>query len=143
MIFLLTTLLTVLFAAQYITQFNPTLRRIDTIRRIRQGLLSNADIVRLTHRRYTARHYGLMDFKPIDHIYSCRYHLSSTGRLYKYRLVNGYKSIDFISRYDAIEEIQYLFAPGNHIEEIEYLSNPGSKAPVFCSQFIRPVFCTI
>ena len=141
---LLTILLMVMFTVQFITQFNPTQRRLITRRRIASGLMSNLDIVRWSHRRYESRHYSLLAYMPIDRLYSCRYHLSGTGRLYKYMVINGgHRSIEYISRRDAIDEIRYLTKPGLCIEEVETLVNPDSKSPVFHSQFIRPAFCSI
>lgn len=143
MIHLLTFLLIALFAIQYFSQSTKTLRRVNTASRIRTGRLSYRDIVSISQQMYTERHYGLIWWRPGNVVATCRYYLSTNGRLYK-RIVNptGHTTVEFISFWDALNELRPYFTR-QLTDEIEYLTNPQSARPLFISQFIRPAAAII
>ena len=151
MITILTALLLSLFAVQYITQYNNALRRIYTAKLIRNKRLSNNDIIRISHKRYTINHFWLPgSIAGAGNNTSCRFYLSSNGRLYK-RITTpaGHKSVEFQSRGRALVDMKYTRYEAkilgnidyNYMESstpVNYLINPTSTRPVFISQFIRP-----
>lgn len=96
----LTVLLSILFTVQYITQSDKVLRRIVTRGRIHAGRLSCNDIVRLTHKMYTGKQYTAYDNL------SGRVYKSTNGRLYHVRMLNGHKSIRFVSLQRCIDHVQ-------------------------------------
>ena len=96
---LLTALLSVLFAVQFLTQFNSAMRRMSTRAKIRTGRLSYRDIVSISRQQFNA---DMM----IDSVYY-HYNLSANSRLYKYQIIDGHKSVIYINRDSAIMEIQF------------------------------------
>ena len=144
---ILTLITMAIIAAVYFTQPTNTLRRINTSARIRKGLISNLDIIAIFQQMYTKRHYTDI-FRPwtdSELIVTCRYYLSSNGRLYRRILnANGHIGIHFVSRDDALQELRPYYRAyggyyiGGYTDEVEYLCNPRSQCPVFISQFIRP-----
>lgn len=159
---ILTLITLAIIAAVYFSQSTNTLRQINTAARIRRGLITNVDIVTIFQQMYTKRHFTLIPYRAKNGLYrrltvSCRYSLSSNGRLYRTILnSNGHTGIHFVSRYDAIQElIPYYRYSGrafysilgryisDYTDEVEYLCNPHSQRPVFISQFIRPAAAII
>lgn len=131
----LTVLLSILFVVQYATQYTRALSRIASARKIHSGLLSNADIVAISHKRYSKHIY----ISRSDTLESCRFHLSSTGRLYKRIVNNGHFTVLYISRQWALAETKYTL--DRH--EVSYLISPGSANSIVQTQFIRPVLAVI
>jgi hypothetical protein len=132
----LTVLLSVLFGVQFVTQFHGTLSRIASARKIYFGLLSNNDIVAISHKRYSKHHY----IPRWDGTHeSCRFYISSSGRLYK-RIVNeGHTTVIYISRKWALLETRYT----NDRHEVSYVVKPGNVNSVVQTQYIRPALATI
>lgn len=110
MIFI-TVLLLVLFASQYLTQRPRALyyhsRRINDLYRIRRGMVSNSEIVELSHRFYTEEWYMVLTGLTRQYL-SMRFYMSSTGRLYQKRLIGERISAAFVSRTEAVRSIQGL-----------------------------------
>lgn len=151
---ILTLITLAIIAAVYFSQSTDALRCINTAARIRKGLITNVDIVAIFQQMYTRRHYTLIPYRATNGLYrrltvSCRYSLSSNGRLYRTILNgNGHTGIHFVSREDALKELRpYYRNIGGHclgyIDEVEYLCNPHSQRPLFISQFITPVAAII
>ena len=110
---LLTFLLFILFAVQFTSQYNFSIQRIHTRAMIYAGRLSNADIVRISHQRYTLRHFGTHWGSIKASALSSRFYLSSNNRLYKiaYDINTKYKSTVYISRKEALLDTMRDDAP--------------------------------
>ena len=150
----LTALLSILFGVQFVTQFNRAPSRIASTRTISAGLLSNNDIVAISHKRYTNHHYypafinGQLvrhctdDYRYIDayaRTESCRFYLSSNGRLYKRIVKDGHSTVVYISRQWALTETKYT--PAHH--EVSYIVKPGNARSVVQAQYIRPALAVV
>ncbi len=107
MINLLTLLLITAFVIQYITQSTTTLRRVNTMSRIRTGRLSSRDVVAISHQQYSVDHWLYsMDAEYSD--MSGRFYLSANGRIYKRIRIKGHTSVQYYSRLDAIVYLQVI-----------------------------------
>lgn len=91
---LLISLLSVLFAVQYLTKFNFAMRRISTRAKIRTGRLSYRDIITVSHRQFNESQYTHGSYLSPR---SGRFYLSSNGRLYKRIRNNGHIAVKYIS----------------------------------------------
>lgn len=100
--FYFTVLISVMFSILIISQStNNSIKRMITRGRIHAGNLSYNDIVRLTAKMYTTRQFTAYDSL------SGRVYKARNGRLYHVRMVNGHKSIKFVSLQTAINHVQY------------------------------------
>ena len=87
------------------------MRRIAQDGRIRRGLLSYRDIVNISHQWHPDGHYYnrlARYWEPSDQFVSCRYYLSTNGRLYHHHIIGGHKTIEFVSYCPAKESLRYL-----------------------------------
>ncbi len=132
----LTALLLTLFSVQYATQYSRALSRIASARKIYSGLLSNAEIVAISHKRYSIHDYIS---HSRDRIESCRFYISSTGRLYK-RIVNkGHSTVIYISRKWALLETMHT----NDRHVASYVVKPGNANSIVQTQYIRPALAVV
>ena len=80
-------------------------RRLYTDSCIRRGMLSKHDIVRISHKRFSSIHYNGLPF--YNEFTSCRFFLSSNGRLYKHEFHKGHKRVNFYSYSDALRVMYF------------------------------------
>ncbi len=135
-------ILVLVFALQFICQFTfrRGIRQMILNKRIRRGELTRLDVVRISHKRYRAKDYGLPFFWNCteDKLVSCRYYLSDSQRLFKYIYIAGHRSVEYISLFEAIDEIKDLTrgrSAGFGIEEIDRLTSPY---PHFSTVYLKP-----
>ncbi len=132
---------TMVFISQFV--FRSGMRQIIMSKRIRLRELTRRDIVRISHKRYSVKDYGLPFFWNCteDKLVSCRYYLSDSQRLFKYIYIAGHRSVEYLSIFDAIDEIKDLTrynwrTPcGFGIEEIDRLVSPY---PHFSTVYLKP-----
>jgi hypothetical protein len=104
------------------------LRRLDTACRIRLGLLSRCDIVRISHLRYTDRDF--VYFPEISEYRSQRVYISTSDRLYRYCMsIDGQRYCDYISKTTARIQVM-IETKAQKIETSYQMTNSATFAPV-------------